>query len=232
MLEKIQNRCKNLKVLIGDERSMFGRTTLGWMEQHTRYAIKRGANAEELWGALPVVVLMEDDVQLPPVCNTPVYIDHSCSAPSNHGRLVWTSFDSAVELSEIVRQTESEEWLRDVLMSMRTYSSTPQQVHWLQKWHNLRISHGPELLCRMDEQGLYVFPTHRLEWGRNKAKLLECNRKPDHPVARIKAVDNGRHAQKSDSNNAGGLLPLLYLCRSVQFKFSSVYFCHFIRDKI
>ena len=177
---------------------MFGQTTLGWMEQHTRYAVNRGANADELWGAIPVVVLMGDDVQLLPVCDTPVYIDHSRSAPSNHGRLVWTSFDSAVELTQIVRQTESEEQLRDVLTSMRTYTTTPQQVRWLQKfqWHNLRISHGQQLLRRMDEQGLYVFPTHRLEWERNKAKLLECNREPDHPVARIKAVDNGRHAHR------------------------------------
>ena len=65
----------------------------------------------------------------------------------------------------------------------------------------------------MDEQGLFVFPTHRLEWERNKTKLLQCNKKPNHPVARIKATDNGRHAQKADSNKAGGLLPLLYLCR-------------------
>ena len=52
-----------------------------------------------------------------------------------------------------------------------------------------------------------------MEWERNKAKLLQCNREPDHPVARIKAIDNGRHAQKADSNKAGGLLPLLYICR-------------------
>ena len=69
------------------------------MEQHARYAINRGANAEELWGGLPVVVLMGDDVQSPPVCDTPVYIDHSRNAPSNHGRLVWASFDSVVELT-------------------------------------------------------------------------------------------------------------------------------------
>ena len=100
-------------------------------------------------------------------------------------------------------------------MSLRTYSTTHQQIHWLQKfqWHNLRLTHGPELLGRMDEQGLFVFPTYRLEWERNKVKLLECGRKPNHPVARIKALDNGRHAQKADSNKAGGLLPLLYLCR-------------------
>ncbi|KAL9956688.1 hypothetical protein ACROYT_G038207 [Oculina patagonica] len=215
VLQQIQDRCENLKVLVGDERSMFGRTTVGWMEQHTRYAINRGANSEELLGGIPVVVLMGDDVQLPPVCDTPVYIEHNRSAPSNHGRLVWTSFDSAVELTQIVRQTESEQQLRDVLMSMRTYSTTHEQVRWLQQfqWHNLRMSHGPELLHRLDEQGLYVFPTHRLEWERNKAKLLELNREPNHPVAKIKSVDNGRHAQKADSNKAGGLLPLLYLCR-------------------
>ena len=42
VLEKIQKKCKNLKVLVGDERTMFGRTTMGWMEQHALYAISRG----------------------------------------------------------------------------------------------------------------------------------------------------------------------------------------------
>ena len=50
---------------------------------------------------------MGDNVQLPPVCDTPVYIPDCRSAPSNHGRLVWTSLDSAVELTQIVRQNES-----------------------------------------------------------------------------------------------------------------------------
>ena len=92
VLEKIQKRCENLKVLVGDERSMFGRITMGWMEQHARYAINRGGNAEELWGGIPVVVFMGDDVQLPPVCDTPVYIPDCRSAPSNHGRLVWKAW--------------------------------------------------------------------------------------------------------------------------------------------
>ena len=43
--------------------------------------------------------------------------------------------------------------------------------------------------------------------------MLEYNRQPNHPVAKIKAVNNGRHAMKADSNKAGGLLSLLYLCR-------------------
>lgn len=64
----------------------------------------------------------------------------------------------------------------------------------------------------MDNQGLFVFPTHSLEWERNKRKLLEYNRLPNHSVAKIKAVNNGRHALKADSNKAGGLLQLVYLC--------------------
>ena len=69
------------------------------------------------------------DIQLPPVCDTAVYIQDCRSAPSNHGCLVWTTFDSAVELTQIVRQNESEQQLRDVLMSLRTYSTTPQQIN-------------------------------------------------------------------------------------------------------
>lgn len=99
-------------------------------------------------------------------------------------------------------------------MSLRTYSTMPDQVHRLQQFqcHDLLRAHGKDLLKRMDEQGLFVFPMHCLEWERNKAKLIECNRLPNHPVAKIKAVNNGKHAQKADSNKAGGLLPLLYLC--------------------
>ena len=52
-----------------------------------------------------------------------------------------------------------------------------------------------------------------IEWKRNKTKLLQCNTQPNHPVAKLKAIDNGRHAQKADINKAGGLIPLLYLCR-------------------
>ena len=101
--EKIQKRCQNLKVLVGDEQSMFEHTTMGLMEQHARYAINRLGNTDELWGGIPVVVFMGDDVQLPPVCDTPVYIPDCRSAPSNHSRLVWTSLDGAVELTQTVR---------------------------------------------------------------------------------------------------------------------------------
>ena len=85
---------------------------------------------------------MGDDVQ-PSVCDTPVYIQDCRSAPSNHGRLVWTTFNTGVELTQIVRQSES--GCVDVLENLYT---TRQQIHWLQQFQ--------WLLGRMDEQGLCV----------------------------------------------------------------------------
>ena len=46
VLERSQKKCENLKVLVGNEWSMFGRTTMGWMEHHVRYAVNRAANVE------------------------------------------------------------------------------------------------------------------------------------------------------------------------------------------
>ena len=54
-------------------------------------------------------------MQLPPVWDTDVYISVCHSTPSNHGHLEWTTFDSAVKLTQIIRQNESEQQLRDVL---------------------------------------------------------------------------------------------------------------------
>ena len=62
--EKLQQNCEGLKVLLVDERSMIGTTTLGWMEFMCRYGIKNGENIDQSWGGLPVVIFLWDDVQL------------------------------------------------------------------------------------------------------------------------------------------------------------------------
>lgn len=63
--EKSQDNCEGLKVLLADERSMIG-ATLGWMESMCRYGVKNGENFDQSWNCLPVVILLGDDVQLPP----------------------------------------------------------------------------------------------------------------------------------------------------------------------
>jgi hypothetical protein len=46
--EKLQQNCEGLKVLLVDERSMIGATTLGWMEFMCRYGVKIGGSIFDL----------------------------------------------------------------------------------------------------------------------------------------------------------------------------------------
>ena len=198
---QLQENCKDLKVLLVDERSMVGATTLGWMEFMCRHGVQKGANKDQSWGGLPVVVFFGDDAQLPPVLDSPVYnISRKNPGPAAlHGALVWHEFKKAVTLNTIVRQKEDEQQLRDVLMAMRNYTVTPEQAEWLQnfQWNNFEAKKGRELTSRMNEPGLFVFPSHAEEWQHNKSTLLELNE--THHIAKINAECQGSHASLNDS---------------------------------
>jgi sulfite reductase beta subunit-like hemoprotein len=75
--------------------------------------------------------------------------------------------------------------LKDVLLALREYKATSLQASWLQnfQWHNLRLKYGEELLHRMSDIGLFVFPTHEEVWSHNKSKLLQLN--SEHPIAKL-----------------------------------------------
>ena len=48
--EKLQINCQGLKVLLVDERSLIGATTLGWVEFMCRYGVEEGQNFDKTWG--------------------------------------------------------------------------------------------------------------------------------------------------------------------------------------
>ena len=53
--------------LIVDERSMVPASLLGTMEDYCRQAAFNGTNHDLSWGGLPIVILVGDDYQLPPI---------------------------------------------------------------------------------------------------------------------------------------------------------------------
>ena len=217
----LQNNCEGVVALLVDERSLIGSTNLGWMEHHSRFAMEKGLKSSESWGGLPVVVFLGDDVQLPPVCDFPVYKCESRSPAAMHGCLVWKEFDTAVTLTTLVRQNESQAMLREVLLGMCEYKTTEEQAKWLQQfqWDNLRNTHDTNLLQRMSSDSLFVFPTHAEELKHNKTKLLEINE--HNPVAKIQAKGSGSHSQACSTDKAGGLVKTLYLCRGAKVRLTS-----------
>jgi energy-coupling factor transporter ATP-binding protein EcfA2 len=66
-LKTLLSKLENTIVLIFDERSMISALLLGTMEDYCRQAAFRGTNRNQSWGGLPIVILVGDDHQLPPI---------------------------------------------------------------------------------------------------------------------------------------------------------------------
>ena len=217
--DSLQENCAELKVLLVDERSMVGASTLGWVEFLCRHGVIRGQGTGKTWGGLPVVVFFGDDAQLPPVLDSPVYKSSSKHPSAIHGVLIWSQFNHAVALNTIQRQNEDEQQLRNALMSLRNYTVTSEQAEWMQnfQWGNLENQYGSQLTSRISEKGLFVFPTHAEEWQHNKLKLLKANEL--YPIAKINAECYGPH-NKSNRSDRACLLRTLFICKNAKVMLS------------
>ncbi len=138
--EELQKNCEGLVCLLVDERSLIGCKLLAWMEFQCRHGMYNGAKSNEEWGGLPAIIFFGDDLQLPPVCDSPLYRKNLKTTNCIYGSLCWNSFSDVIFLNKIVRQNEEEKNLRDVLLSLRTYSINANQAQWLQQfqWDNLK----------------------------------------------------------------------------------------------
>ena len=70
---------------------------------------------------------------MPPVCDSPVYNNHLENLAAMRRVLVWSEFTTAVTMTNIVRQNESQQQLRTTLMALQEYKTTKDQAAWLQK---------------------------------------------------------------------------------------------------
>ncbi len=113
----------SLKVLLVDERPMVGATTLCWMEFMCRYGMNGGNSTNKAWGGIPLVVFLGDDVQLPPVLDSQVYNWRGKISPAMHGVMVWEEFKHAVTLTKSIRQNDKEQLFRNILSSLRIYTT-------------------------------------------------------------------------------------------------------------
>ena len=142
------------------------------MEFMCRSEVNKGKNAMSSWGGIPVVVFLEDDVQLPPVLDCPVFKCTSKSTAAMHGCLVWKEFDNAIILNTVVRLNENQLEFKNVLSSLRNYNLDLNQAQWLQRfqWDDNRSTYDNIFIQRLSDNGLFVFPTHNDEWDHNKLK--------------------------------------------------------------
>ena len=73
------------------------------------------ANFSKSWGGI-TVVFFGDDVQLPPVLDSPVYNCSIKTPTAIHGVLVWREFNQVVDLRTVVRQGHDENVFKRLLL--------------------------------------------------------------------------------------------------------------------
>ena len=66
-LKALMTKLEITIALIIDERSMISALLLGTMENYCRQAALKGTKRNSSWGGLPIVILVGDDHQLPPI---------------------------------------------------------------------------------------------------------------------------------------------------------------------
>ena len=65
--DKLRKTLKRLLILIIDERSQISSQVIAAAERNVRQNVYSGNNQEQYWGGIPVILLVGDDYQLPPI---------------------------------------------------------------------------------------------------------------------------------------------------------------------
>lgn len=116
-------------VMVIDEVSMIDLSALSIINTHCKIARSLDRSSPELFGGLPVVILMGDFHQFPPVQGQPLW-----KAPRNDteqdGKLIWNQFQQVVILDEQMRQAEDVSY-RNLLRRARSGTLTPDDLTML-----------------------------------------------------------------------------------------------------
>jgi len=201
-LHNIQQSLAVMKYLIIDEMSMIGRQTFGQIDRRLRQIFPH--RRHQMLGGCSCL-LFGDFGQLPPVMDLPLYTVVSRNEISDLGSTVYHSFDKAVTLDQIIRQSGQDPdqiLFRNILLRLRDGKTT------MCDWQEL-MKHTPSQLDDISEftTAVRLFPTVQSVAEFNITQLQDINK----PIATIKAVHTGHNASKASSEDAGGLDPIIHL---------------------
>lgn len=158
MQEKLKKALLRTLVLIIDERSMVSSDTLGAAEKNTATTAHGGTHQDEDWGGIPVVILVGDDYQIPPVetsggkgkgafrimSGSKTSVSLGCrSNIEAWGASQFLKLSTHVmELTTIQRQDKSEVKLRRILADTRRGVLKLEDAQHLDKLHRQKMSAG------------------------------------------------------------------------------------------
>ena len=197
----IQQSLAKVKYLIIEEMSMIGRKLFGQVDRRLRQIFPH--RSHEILGGCSCL-LFGNFGQLPPVMDLPLYTIIPRTELSDLGSTIYHSFDQAVVLDQIMRQSgdDPEQILfRNILLRLRNGISTISDGEELMKHTPSNVDSIPF------SSAVHLFPTTQSVAEYNINQLRSINQ----PIATIKAVHTGQNAFKASLEEAGGLDPIIHL---------------------
>ena len=131
MKSRVRRLWSSKTIMIIDEVSMVDLTMLSVIDNHCKIAKSLDTSSTDLFGGLPVVILMGDFFQFPPVRGPALWKEpRKGNDKDENGRLIWHQFRQVVILDEQMRQAEDAPF-RDLLSRARAGTLTEDDLSLL-----------------------------------------------------------------------------------------------------
>lgn len=131
MTSRVRKLWSRKTIMVIDEVSMMDLSMLTVINNHCKMARSLERGSPDLFGGLPIVILMGDFFQFPPVRGPALWKEpRRGNAEDENGRLIWHQFRDVIVLDEQMRQSEDLSF-RALLHRARTSTLIEDDLHLL-----------------------------------------------------------------------------------------------------
>jgi len=254
-LKTLMSKLENTIALIVDERSMVSALLLGTMEAYCKQAAFKGKNNHLKWGGLPIVILVGDDYQLPPIDEGAFYCQDKRTKRQrtkveelfvqNGMELFLECGKDVMTLPQTKRVLEGQTQLQHILNGVRGASEntlSKEDAEYLCSFHIDNKDHyNQEDKDEIKKDALFLYATVEAKNAHNNHALKGINTQ-DNPVATIKAQtiklkDNTRSRNMAHYDNER-TPALINIARNAQVQITGTNLCpkwglyHGVRGKV
>ena len=194
--ENMKNDNRLALIYILDERSMYTADNLGASERNLAATAHGGGHEGEVFGGVPIFILIGDDYQLPPPTNTqkgafdvlggkPSLSQQKTGVAASGAQLFLDLSKTCMALKTIKRQKNDQKKLINILGRMRLGESTPADAQDLMQFHLANFSNTEvETITKTGTtMHLFAFKKSKNEFNYRKLQAVSS---ATNPVALVK----------------------------------------------
>ena len=231
---RLEQQFSNIVALIVDERSMLCSELFSTMEMYSKEVFHGGRNSNHIWAKLPILILVGDDYQLPPIkvgafdatadlsekeARLEKRNEKTSQRIANGEALFRQAGSDVMHLHSSKRVQKSQHIFRSLLKGVRSADSdrlTEDQVTLLCNYHLMAPHFSDEDRQRLCKDALFLFANRAPRDTFNRIKLQQTHSQ-ENPVARIRAKTVKRGIQVSNNSHYDDSTPpCTNLCRGAR----------------